>query len=135
MESSIATTGPQTPKPSLIQKRPGQTLWHNIRRSALSLNLAIELVFPVLSMAFVYSHCRGCVVTDMIMFSMITPGYSGPPDDPMAFTRYTLQHKFFGEVLWIYVSGHEAFAVIHQLKGNNVFGSIFNLRRAKTRTP
>ncbi len=76
----------------------------------------------------------GCAATGMIMFSMIPPGHSGPPDDPIAFTRYTLQHKFFGEVLWVYVSGHVAFAVIHQLKGDNVFGSIFNLRRDKART-
>ncbi len=76
----------------------------------------------------------GCAVTGMIMFSMIPPGHSGPPDDPMAFTRYTLQHKFFGEVLWIYVGGHVVFAVIHQLKGDNVFGAIFSLNKDESQT-
>ncbi len=77
----------------------------------------------------------GCAVTGMIMFSMIPPGHSGPPDDPMAFTRYTLQHKFFGELLWVYVSGHVAFALIHQLKGDKVFRAIFYLGRDQARTP
>ena len=67
----------------------------------------------------------GCAVTGMIMFSMIPPGSSGPADDPIAFTRYTLQHKFFGEMLWYYWIGHVAFAVIHQFAGDNVFGAMF----------
>lgn len=77
----------------------------------------------------------GCAVTGMIMFSMIPPGHSGPPDDPMAFTRYTLQHKFFGEVLWVYVGGHVAFALLHQLSGDKVFGAIFSLKKDSGKTP
>lgn len=69
----------------------------------------------------------GCAVTGMIMFSMIPPGHSGPPDDPIAFTRYTMQHKFFGEALWVYWFGHVAFAILHQLRGDNVFGAIFGM--------
>ena len=76
----------------------------------------------------------GCAVTGMIMFSMIPPGHSGPPDDSMAFTRYTLQHKFFGEALWVYVYGHVIFAVIHQLKGDNVMDAIFSLKKDSGRT-
>jgi cytochrome b561 len=76
----------------------------------------------------------GCAVTGMIMFSMIPPGHSGPPDDPMAFTRYTLQHKFFGVVLWVYVCGHVAFAVLPQLKSDNVMGAIFSLKKDSGRT-
>lgn len=76
----------------------------------------------------------GCAVTGMIMFSMIPPGHFGPPKDPMAFTRYTLQHKFFGEVLWVYMYGHVIFAVIHQLKGDNVFGAIFSLNKDSSNT-
>jgi cytochrome b561 len=71
----------------------------------------------------------GCAITGVIMFAMIPPGHSGPPDDPIAFTSYTMKHKFFGEMLWLYLYGHVTFAVIHQLAGDNVFGAIFSLRR------
>ncbi|MCQ4245909.1 hypothetical protein CXK93_10520 [Stutzerimonas decontaminans] len=74
----------------------------------------------------------GCAVTGMIMFAMIPPGHVGPPADGMAFTRYTLQHKFFGQLLWLYWYGHVAVAVVHQLKGNNVLGAIFGLRRVQS---
>ncbi len=73
----------------------------------------------------------GCAITGIIMFAMIPPGHVGPPEDPIAFTRYTLQHKFFGEMLWLYLCGHVIFAVIHQLSGDNVFGAIFALRKDK----
>jgi len=69
----------------------------------------------------------GCAVTGIIMFSMIPPGHIGPPEDPAAFTRYTLMHKFFGEALWVYWSGHVAFAIVHQVTGDNVFMAIFGL--------
>jgi len=71
----------------------------------------------------------GCAVTGVIMFAMIPPGHVGPPDDAIAFTRYTLQHKFFGQLLWLYWCGHVAFALVHQLSGDNVFGAIFGLGR------
>lgn len=70
----------------------------------------------------------GCAVTGVIMFAMIPPGHVGPPDDPMAFTRYTMMHKFFGEALWLYWFGHIGFALMHQFSGDNVLGSIFGLR-------
>lgn len=73
----------------------------------------------------------GCACTGMIMFAMIPPGHVGPPSDPMAFTRYTLQHKFFGEMLWIYWCGHTVFALVHQLTGGHVLGSIFGLGRKR----
>jgi len=69
----------------------------------------------------------GCALTGVIMFAMIPPGHVGPPDDPIAFTRYVLQHKFFGRLLWLYWCGHVFLAVVHQLSGNNVFGAIFGL--------
>ncbi len=71
----------------------------------------------------------GCALTGIIMFSMIPPGHSGPPDDPIAFTRYTLQHKFFGQALWIYWCGHVVFSIIHQISGDNVFAAIFGKGR------
>ena len=77
----------------------------------------------------------GCALTGVVMFAMIPPGHIGPPEDPIAFTRYTLQHKFFGEMLWLYICGHVIFAVIHQLVGDNVFGAIFSLKREKDETP
>jgi cytochrome b561 len=71
----------------------------------------------------------GCALTGVIMFAMIPPGHVGPPDDPMAFTRYTLMHKFFGTALWVYWFGHVGFAVLHQLSGDNVFRDIFSLAK------
>ena len=76
----------------------------------------------------------GCAITGIIMFAMIPPGHVGPPEDPIAFTRYTLQHKFFGEMLWLYLCGHVIFAVIHQLADDNVFGAIFSLRKNEDNT-
>jgi hypothetical protein len=73
----------------------------------------------------------GCALTGLIMFAMIPPGHLGPPEDPIAFTRYTLLHKFFGEALWAYWFGHIGFALIHLLAGDNVFGAIFGYRRKK----
>ncbi|WP_455231363.1 cytochrome b/b6 domain-containing protein [Geopseudomonas aromaticivorans] len=75
----------------------------------------------------------GCAATGMIMFAMIPPGHVGPPADGIAFTRYTLQHKFFGEMLWLYWCGHVAFALVHQIKGDNVLGAIFGLGRGRDR--
>jgi len=75
----------------------------------------------------------GCAVTGMVMFSMIPPGHSGPPDDPIAFTRYTMQHKFFGEALWVYWVGHVIFAIVHQLRGDNVFGAIFAMGSGRSK--
>lgn len=69
----------------------------------------------------------GCAVTGIVMFTMIPPGHVGPPEDPIAFTRYTLQHKFFGEALWFYWIGHIVFAVVHQMSGDNVFKAIFGI--------
>jgi len=73
----------------------------------------------------------GCAVTGIVMFSMIPPGHVGPPEDPIAFTRYTLQHKFFGEALWLYWVAHVLFALLHQLTGDNVFSAIFGLGSRK----
>lgn len=70
----------------------------------------------------------GCALTGIIMFAMIPPGHTGPPEDPIAFTRYTLQHKFFGEMLWIYWCGHIGFALLHQIAGHKVLGAIFSLK-------
>ncbi|MBU0498842.1 MAG: cytochrome b/b6 domain-containing protein [Gammaproteobacteria bacterium] len=71
----------------------------------------------------------GCALTGVVMFSMIPPGHQGPPDDAIAFTRYTLQHKFLGTLLWVYFAGHLGFSLLHQARGNNVLGAIFSLRR------
>lgn len=70
----------------------------------------------------------GCALTGIVMFAMIPPGHAGPPEDPLAFTRYTMQHKFFGEMLWIYWCGHVGFALLHQLAGHKVMGTIFGLK-------
>lgn len=69
----------------------------------------------------------GCGLTGVIMFAMIPPGHIGPPDDPIAFTHYTLMHKYFGQALWLYWFGHVGFALIHQFAGDNVLRAIFGL--------
>lgn len=67
----------------------------------------------------------GCAVTGVVIHAMLPSGHAGPPDDPVAFTRYVLSHKFFGELLWAYCVGHVVFALLHQFTGSNVFGAIF----------
>ena len=67
----------------------------------------------------------GCAVTGVVIHTMLPSGHAGPPDDPVAFTRYVLSHKFFGELLWAYCAGHVVFALLHQITGSNVFGAIF----------
>lgn len=71
----------------------------------------------------------GCALTGVVIFSMVPPGHQGPPEDAIAFTRYVLQHKFFGTLLWIYLGGHLGFAFLHQAKGGRVLEAIFSLRR------
>ncbi|MEJ2345614.1 MAG: cytochrome b/b6 domain-containing protein [Gammaproteobacteria bacterium] len=67
----------------------------------------------------------GCAVTGVVIHAMIPSGPPAPPQDPAAFTRYVLAHKFFADALWVYWAGHVGFALLHQLTGSNVFGSIF----------
>ncbi len=71
----------------------------------------------------------GCAVTGTMMFTIVPPGHKGVASDPVAFTHYALEHKFFGTLLWIYIAGHILFALIHQFSGDNVFGAIFSLAR------
>lgn len=67
----------------------------------------------------------GCAVTGAAVHAMIPSAPPAPPKDPVAFTRYVLAHKFFADALWVYWAGHVGFALLHQLTGSNVFGSIF----------
>lgn len=69
----------------------------------------------------------GSGLTGAMMFRMVPPGHKGPAEDPIAFTHYALMHNFFGMMLWIYIAGHVLFALVHQFKGDNVFGAIFSL--------
>ncbi len=71
----------------------------------------------------------GGALTGVAVYSMIPPGHSGPPANPLAFTRYVLWHKFFGEALWVYWVGHLVLALWHQLAGHRVLGAIFDPRR------
>ncbi len=73
----------------------------------------------------------GCAYTGTMMFTLVPPWHKGTASDPMAFTHYALEHKFFGTLLWVYIAGHILFALIHQFSGDNVFGAIFSLARDK----
>jgi len=37
-------------------------------------------------------------------------------------------HANLGTLIWIYMFGHTGMAIIHQLKGHNVFGEMFSLK-------
>jgi hypothetical protein len=49
----------------------------------------------------------------------------------LAFTRFSLDHKVFGTLVWVYLGGHVTFALLHQLAGHKVFGDIFGFRLAR----
>lgn len=70
----------------------------------------------------------GCAITGLVMFSMIPPWHDGPPASPMAFTRWTLTHKWFGQWLWWYWLGHIGFALLHHWRGERVFAAMFGRR-------
>lgn len=71
----------------------------------------------------------GNALSGIILFNMLPSGHHAAPSDPMAFTQYSIIHKFFGDLLWAYWFGHIAFALLHQFSGNNVLGKIFSLRQ------
>jgi len=37
-------------------------------------------------------------------------------------------HEWLGTLIWVYLFGHAGMAIIHQLKGHNVLGEMFNLK-------
>ncbi len=71
----------------------------------------------------------GNALTGVILFNMLPAVHNVPPSDPIAFTHYSIDHKFFGDLLWVYWFGHIIFALLHQFLDNNVLGKIFSLRR------
>ncbi len=75
----------------------------------------------------------GNALSGIILFNMVPPGHQLPPSDPMAFTRYSITHKFFGDLLWAYWLGHIIFTLLHQFSGNNVLRSIFSLNHRSER--
>jgi len=73
----------------------------------------------------------GNAITGVVLFTMVPPGHHAAPSDTFAFTRYSIDHKFFGDLLWIYWFGHIAFALLHQFAGDNVLGKMFGLSRRR----
>jgi cytochrome b561 len=74
----------------------------------------------------------GSAISGTVLFFMVPPGHVGPPSDPLGFTHYSLQHKFFGNLLWVYWLGHVGIALVHQLAGHRVLGGIFRLNSNPT---
>ena len=72
----------------------------------------------------------GNVYTGLFIFYLVPPGHHAAGSDAMAFTHYSLEHKFFGELLWVYWIGHVAFALLHQFAGDRVLGGIFGFSRS-----
>ncbi|MGA9854724.1 MAG: cytochrome b/b6 domain-containing protein [Gammaproteobacteria bacterium] len=69
----------------------------------------------------------GSSITGFIIYFYVPMAGHVNPADSASFTRWSLDHKFFGELLWIYWFGHVGFAILHQILGKNIIQGIFNL--------
>lgn len=72
----------------------------------------------------------GSAITGFIIYFYAPMGQRINPADSTAFTHLSLEHKWFGELLWIYWIGHVVFALLHQLTGANIFKDIFGFSKA-----
>lgn len=69
----------------------------------------------------------GMAVTGVFIFMIIPggPGASAASTGYAAFTSLSLLHKSLSHLVWVYMGGHVVIAVVHQLRGHQVFGAIF----------
>ena len=67
----------------------------------------------------------GSSITGFIIYFYAPMGVHVNPADSASFTRWSLDHKFFGELVWIYWFGHVGFAVLHQIFGKHIFKDMF----------
>ncbi len=67
----------------------------------------------------------GSGITGFIIYFYTPMGSRINPADSVAFTRLSLEHKWFGEMLWFYWFGHVLFAILHQLVDGNIFKDMF----------
>lgn len=66
----------------------------------------------------------GMAVTGVLIFVVVPAGHTGSTDYG-SFTALSLLHRFLAQFAWAYWIGHVVFAVLHQVRGSNVFGAIF----------
>lgn len=76
----------------------------------------------------------GMAVSGVFLFVFIPVRLGGmdPSAHPAAITALSLIHRYLSYGAWAYWVGHVGFAILHQLRGNRVFGAIY-LGRAEKR--
>ncbi len=69
----------------------------------------------------------GMSATGVLIFFVIPGGHGASASSTHygAFTELAVMHRSLANLVWAYWFGHVGFAVLHQLKGNNVFAAIF----------
>ena len=69
----------------------------------------------------------GMAVTGVFLFVFIPVRLGGmdPSTAPAAITALSVIHGSLSYVAWTYWVGHVGFAILHQLRGNRVFGAIY----------
>lgn len=67
----------------------------------------------------------GSGFTGVLLFFLAPMGAHVNPANAVDFTKLSLDHKFFGELVWAYFIGHLTFALLHQLRGGRILGGIF----------
>ena len=77
----------------------------------------------------------GSTITGFILYFYAPMGTRINPANSTAFTRLSLDHKWFGELLWIYWIGHVVFALLHQLTRADIFREIFGFSTDSGRKP
>ncbi|HQU16716.1 MAG: cytochrome b/b6 domain-containing protein [Gammaproteobacteria bacterium] len=73
----------------------------------------------------------GSGFTGLILFFLAPLGSHAGPSDAVDFTNMSLDHKFFGELIWAYLIGHVLFALLHQFRSGHVLGGIFRFPSEK----
>ncbi len=72
----------------------------------------------------------GSGFTGLFLFFLAPMGAHASPADAIDFTNLSLDHKFFGKLVWAYFVGHIVFALLHQLRSGHIFGDIFRFPHA-----
>ena len=76
-------------------------------------------------------HGLGLAVLSCMAVTGATLWFGMGPDGSMSRAVATVReaHMYFGGILWVYFFGHVGIAVLHQLRGDRLITSMFNLVR------
>lgn len=69
----------------------------------------------------------GSGFTGVILFFLAPMGSHASPANALEFTHMSLDHKFFGELVWAYLIGHVFFALLHEVRGGRILRGIFGI--------